>query len=282
VVEQQQKLKKFGLILLLFGLGGAVIVFFVVMERRLWSDAAAEGPLVLAEKPLWVSDALVSKIYQAVGGRSFALHEGTIVSLDKQLASVAWLSHRSLQVTGDRLLLRGQWRRPIARVHSGTTKFFVDANGVVLDDVPLPGLPLVTIRGVRVTRMPPLGEVLEREDAKAAVALVSLLDWMDRKTVPNKPLLQEIERVDVSNFGGRTDRKAPHILFYAKDGTPIRWGAAMGTWAQHLEASDEEKLARLYTYYRKRGTVQGGVMYVDLREPREIPQPTLPQPAPNY
>jgi hypothetical protein len=107
------------------------------------------------------------------------------------------------------------------------------------------------------------------------------MQWMDRQTVPTKPLLDEIESINVSNFGGRRERGAAHIVLYAKDKTPIYWGAEIGAWAQFVEASDEEKLARLYTCYQERGTVQGGVKYIDLRLPREIPRPAPQVANPN-
>jgi len=48
----------------------------------------------------------------------------------------------------------------------------------------------------------------------------------------------------------------------------------MGKWQQHLELSDEEKLASLYSYYKDYGTLSGGVKFINLRDPRDnIPLP---------
>jgi hypothetical protein len=97
---------------------------------------------------------------------------------------------------------------------------------------------------------------------------------MDRLVTPDKPLLYEIASVDVSNFKGRENSRFPHIVLYTKDNTEIIWGAEVGTWQQFLESTDEQKLAKLYEYYKKHGSLLGGVKYINLRDPQDnIPLP---------
>ena len=97
---------------------------------------------------------------------------------------------------------------------------------------------------------------------------------MDKLTTPDKPLLYEIDSIDVSNFNGRENRQFPHIVLYAKDKTEIIWGAEIGNWARHFEAKDEEKLAKLYSYYKEHGSLLEGVKYINLRDPQDdIPLP---------
>ena len=51
-------------------------------------------------------------------------------------------------------------------------------------------------------------------------------------------------------------------------------GAAVGKWQQHLESTDEQKLAKLYAYYKEFGTLSGGAKYINLRDPKHnIPLP---------
>ena len=72
----------------------------------------------------------------------------------------------------------------------------------------------------------------------------------------------------------REDRRAAHIVLWAKDNTQIIWGAELGDWARYLEAKDDLKLAKLYSYYKEYGTVMGGVRYINLRDPQDkVPQP---------
>ena len=79
---------------------------------------------------------------------------------------------------------------------------------------------------------------------------------MDAQIQPEKPLLAEIQTIDVSNFNGRRNASQPHIVLYAKDGTEIKWGARIGQWHKNLEAKDEEKLAMLYNTFKELGTIQ--------------------------
>lgn len=232
------------------------------------------GPLELVDVPEWVSEQLKARILAAAGGETFRLDEDAAQLVAENLASAAWLDGVNVQVTHDGIRVEGQWRRPLALVKSGFQEFYVDAKRVVLDFVPMPNLPIVRIKGVSVARMPAIGEVLERDDLAAAMAILASLDRMDKKIVPDKPLLDEIDNIDVSNFKGRENPRLPHIVLYAKDDTQIIWGAEVGAWSQHLEAKDEEKLAKLYTYYKEHGSLSNGVKYINLRDPQDrIPQP---------
>jgi hypothetical protein len=122
--------------------------------------------------------------------------------------------------------------------------------------------------------MPPAGEVWQRDDLAAAVEILDRLDHMDKAITPNKPLLFEVDRIDVSNFNGRQNKRYAHIILYSKDNSQIIWGAELGTWQRHLESTDEEKLAKLYSYYKDYGTLSGGARYINLRDPRDkIPLP---------
>ena len=96
---------------------------------------------------------------------------------------------------------------------------------------------------------------------------------MDKLVTPDKPLLYEIDRVDVSNFNGRENSKLAHIVLYAKDNTQIIWGAEIGKWQQHFESTDVQKIANLYEHYKEYGTLLG-VKYIILRDPQDnIPLP---------
>jgi len=104
------------------------------------------------------------------------------------------------------------------------------------------------------------------------------LDDMDRSETPDKPLLDEIGRIDVSNFNGRDNSRQAHIILYTKDNTEIIWGAELEKWQQHLESTDEEKLAKLYSHYKEYGTLSGDVKFINLR----VPQDNIPLPIDKY
>jgi hypothetical protein len=98
--------------------------------------------------------------------------------------------------------------------------------------------------------------------------VLSRLEKMDSAVTPNKPLLREIDKIDVGNFDGRKNKHEPHITLFTKEGTEIIWGAEIGAWQRHLESPDDDKLAKLYTYYQQTGTLSG-VKYINLRDPRQ-------------
>jgi hypothetical protein len=259
----------------------AIVCVFVVAgvslyfaERYVKSAKPAEtGPLELVNVPEWVSSELKAKIRAAAGGKTFRLDEEAAEMVAENLASVAWLDNIKIQTTHKQVLIEARWRKPLAMVKSGSQNFYVDDELVVLDFVPIPNLPIVRIEGLS-ARVPSPGEVWQSDDLDAAVTILAKLDQMDKSVTPDKPLLYEIDRIDVSNFNGRKNGRLPHIVLYTKDDTEIIWGAEFGTWQRYLETTDEEKLAKLYAYYKEYGSLLGGVKYINLRDPQDnISQP---------
>jgi len=257
-----------------------IVIGFIFMEKYVKETIPVRqgaGDLELAEVPLWVSDELQEKVY------AIATADGSSLGLDDAAESVQrnieelmpWLYEVKVRATHNILRVEAQWRKPVALVKSGLIKFMVDTQQVVLDYMEMPDLPIVEIKGLPlVTKIPPLGEVWERDDLAAAIMILDQLDLMDKSETPDKPLLREIGRIDVSNFNGRHNSRHAHIILYSKDNTEIIWGAEVGKWQQHLESKDDEKLAKLYGYYKDYGTLSGGVKFINLRDPRDnIPLP---------
>ncbi len=254
-----------------------IVVGIVFLEK--YVKKTVPGPqesvsLELANVPEWVSGELQAKIFVAAGGQTFRLDEGAAQLVAENLTSAVWLDEVKVQTKHDRLRIEGRWRRPLALVKSGLHKFYVDAELVVLDFVPVPRLPIVTITGLPLIKTPPAGKVWQRDDLTAAVAVLDLLDRRDQQNPSVKPLLYEIDSIDVGNFEGREVARLPHIVLYAKDKTQIIWGAEVGKWQRYLESTDEEKLAKLYSYYKEHGTLLGSAKYINLRDPQDnIPLP---------
>jgi hypothetical protein len=233
--------------------------------------------LELADVPVWASDELKQKVHTAaIGKTGNGLDKDIVPSVRRNIdKSVPWLDDVKVRAANNILRVEGRWRKPVGLIKSGQFKFYVDAKRVVLDYVPLPDLPIVEIKGLSpVIKMPPLGEVWQRDDLAAAVTILDWLDQMDKTLTPDKPLLFEIDRIDVSNFNGRQNDRYAHIILYSKDNSQIIWGAEFGKWQQNLESTDQEKFAKLYGYYKDYGTLSGGARYINLRDPRDkIPLP---------
>jgi len=283
--SQKKKRKKLGLrlpsltsilkVLTVVCVFAAVGAAFYFAEKYVGSTTPIEtGPLVLQDVPEWVSAELKTKILAEAGYKNLELNEKAAQLVAESLASVGWLDKVKVQTTHESIIIKGQWRKPLALVKSGLNKFYVDAELVVLDFVPMPNLPIVQIKGVSVTKTPAVGQVLESQDIAAAVTVLAALSQMDKSVTPDRPLLEEIDSIDISNFNGRQNRHRPHIVLYAKDNTEIIWGAEFGTWQKHLEATDEEKLSKLYSYYKEYGSLLGGAKYINLRDPQNnVPLP---------
>jgi hypothetical protein len=247
-----------------------------VKNRRSVSDKTAL--LELVNPPAWLSEELKEKIYAAAvaGGEDLKLDEEAARSVQQNLEKyAAWLDETVVQATHESLRIEAKWRKPIALVKLGMLKVYVDSELVVLDFLEMEKLPIVEVKGLPLTvKVPPAGSVWQRDDLAAAVELLVQLNRMDNLVTPEKPLLYEIDNIDVSNFNGRRDNRLSHIILYTTDNTEIIWGAEVGTWQRHLESTDEDKLAKLYGHYKEYGTLLGNIKYINLRDPVDnIPQP---------
>jgi hypothetical protein len=261
----------------------AIVVGFVYLDKYVKKISLASGGTIdveLVEPPPWIDGSLREKIIASATslwqGEDIELEEDTTRLIQNNLQrDIAWMQNIKVSTTHNKVLIEADYRKPVALIKLGARKLYVDAELVVLDFVPITQLPIVNIRGLAtMTKMPLPGEVLQLEDLAAALAILEQLNQMDKLVTPDKPLLFEIDSIDVSNFKGRQSNRYAHIILYAKDNTEIIWGAEIDAWSQHLEAKDEEKLAKLYNYYKEFGSLTGGAKYIDLRTPQgKVPLP---------
>ncbi len=264
---------------MLIAVVAAIVAGLFYLEKYVNAEkpiAAAYGRLELVGKPEWFNSGLEKLIEKAVGAKEVRLDETTAEKVGLALDSVAWLDDVKVRIGIDRVIVTADYRKPVAVFNSGRRKVYIDGDRVVLDFVPISGLTIIEIQGLRSRNMPAPGAVWDDDDIEAAMELIELLNTMDGISVPEAPLLNEIAAVDVTNFDGRRSRSSPHIIIKTRDGTPIHWGAAPGKAAVNLEALEKEKLAMLYGFYNNYGTIQlkGRVKYIDLQKPQqEIPRP---------
>ncbi|MFC1677845.1 hypothetical protein ACFL3G_12395, partial [Planctomycetota bacterium] len=254
-----------------------LVVGVAVLEKYVTS-AEKVGALELVGAPGWVNQELKDRITDAAVayGEDLRIDGDVAESVQSNIESLfAWATNVKVQTGLDTISIIADWRKPVGLVRVGGHKFYVDADMVVLDYVPVAKLAIVEVTGLAgAKRVPAAGDVWRHEDLAAAVAILVELGRWDGARAADKGLLFEIDRIDVSNFGGRISSKRAHIVLYTKDEIQIIWGAAIEQWQRYLEAPDEEKLAKLYAYYKKFGTLLGGARYINLRDPQtEIFQP---------
>ncbi|MEN6427973.1 MAG: hypothetical protein ABFE13_21685 [Phycisphaerales bacterium] len=234
---------------------------------------AQEGGLILVDVPDWVKLDLQYRVAQVAGGTRFPLTEKTASDIADNLASMPWLHEVSVRVTHDSVLVRAQWRKPVVVIkirEEADRSIYVDKDLVVMDYMPMPDLPIVEAKQVSQNIVPLPGQKFDQGDLAAAVTLALLLNRVDTA------LLEQITSIDVSNFKGRKNAREPHITLRSKDDVEIIWGAEFGEYAKYLEASDQEKLGKLYTHYKEFGSfgAGGSVKYVNLRNPQDrVSQP---------
>jgi hypothetical protein len=261
-------------VLAFLALSGAFLRYAEAYVKTI--SPAEEGSLVLVAVPGWADYNLRERVAQVAGGKRFPLTEETAALLARNLAPMAWLTDVDVQVTHNAVRVKARWRKPVAviDVPEDRTKIYVDADLVVLDYVSMPHLPIVEIKNVDLKMVPRPGQVFDQQDLAAGVALVVLLHRMDAEVSPKNPLLEHVASIDVRNFNGRKNSREPHLTLRSKDGTQIIWGAELYEWSKQLEATDEQKLAKLYAYYRDYGSLSAGAKYINLLSPQDkVPQP---------
>jgi len=238
------------------------------------ANAGEEGSLILVDVPTWVNWDLKARVAAMAGGNRFPIADDTAEVVARNLASMAWLDGARVQVTHDAVRVKARWRKPVALIQRGSSKYYADSDLVILDYMAMPQLPIVEVKGLAGGLPPTPGERFDRDDLAAAAALICLLYRSDAEFAPKTPLLEQIASIDVANYKGRKQPRAPHIIFNTKGDTQIWWGAEIGEWAKHLEAKDEQKLAKLYTYYMEHGSLSADVKYINVRDPQDkVPQP---------
>jgi hypothetical protein len=255
---------------------------------------AKEGPLKLINCPTWVNQEWVDTLIDAAGGKRFPLDKGWAQEVATRLATLSWLNNVQVQTTPEFLTVEANYRRPVALVRSSRKKqVYLDADMIVIDYIPVTSIPVIEVKGLATTNVPEAGQEWLAKDAKAAVELLNLLYTADlhfqqekrqitdgdppliEKKVPEKPLLNEIKSIDVSNFAARKSRSAPNIILNVTDGTKVHWGAAWGQANVYFEAEEKDKLARLYQFFMDhQSTLEGAAKYIELRWPQDsIPRP---------
>ena len=224
-----------------------LIVFFRWGEQGMMRHQAMKtGPVEFESIPNWVTQDLRMELVTLVGGAEFVLREGIAQQLGQALERSAWLDQVRVQALSDCILVKAQWRKPVARVMVGDSSYYLDAQAVALEALDLPTLPIVTFKHAQDATNVPWGTVVQSEDILAGLALVQAVTEMDRVMAQKarqsgqevkSSLLFELQALDLSNFNGRANKNKPHLVFQSKEGTTVVWGAELGAWGASLGGS---------------------------------------------
>ena len=243
------------------------------------------------QKPEWLQQEWYDVIYSTAGGRELSRSKNLAREIQGRLAQIPWLYNTTVKINSDEIGIISDYRRPVGLVRLGRSrKVYLDIDMTVLDYIPVNSIPVIEISGLASTQVPEPGQQWLAEDAVAAVELLNLLYMADfhfrqerenvtvsspEKKIPEKPLLNEIESINVSNFAARKSRSAPNIVLTVVDGTKVHWGAAWNQANVYFEADEKDKLARLYQFFMDHhSTLGGAAKYIELRWPQDsIPRP---------
>ncbi|MBE0537011.1 MAG: hypothetical protein IH624_15210 [Phycisphaerae bacterium] len=276
------------------GMGG-VAVGFRYMDRYVHAVAPVTqqaGALELISPPRWINTELQAKIAAVAGGYHFPLGDDTAGAIAARLQHLPWLYNIRIRTTESTVHVHADYRKPSALVKSGGKTYLLAMvrpddsiyaaewpRVVLLDYLELGTLPILEIKGFSAKGMPPVGGSWDAPEVTTAVELINVLARMDEISCREKPLLEELAAIDVFNFDGRKNKSDSHVILYAKDGTEIRWGAAYGKSRLYFEATEQEKLATLYTFYKEHNNTIQCIksqicQYVELRNPQKFfPRP---------
>ncbi|MHC4288444.1 MAG: hypothetical protein ACYSO1_00700 [Planctomycetota bacterium] len=275
--------------------GGAVGLIY--MDAYVKTDAITkdpEGTVIIKAPAIWLDNNAEwnAWIEDILGGATFPLNKASARDISQKLESVAWFKNFRVQTKPGCIEVEAIYRQPVGLIETRDEKVYVGDDMVVMNYIPITTVPVIKIDGAS-SKPPESGRQWQAADAEAAVELLSWLYRMDlhfqqekmkidndtavptTKKIPGKPLLDEIEGIDVSNFAARKSRSKPNIILRVKDGTIVRWGAAWGQANVYFEADEKKKLNRLYEYFVDHGnTLQGTARNIDLCWLEdEIPRP---------
>lgn len=252
---------------------GCAAIAFGYMERHVHTLSPVTeqmGQLELVAPPEWINPELQARIAAAAGGYYFSLDENIAETIAARLQGLSWIYNTRIRTTSKTVHIYADYRKPTAVIKSGSKRYYLaliapddlswekgKPKVMLLDYIELDTLCVVEIKGYSLRKLPVAGDIWQGEDITSTVELLTVLGRMDEISCADAPLLAELASIDISNFGGRKNRNNSHIVLYAKDGTPIYWGAAYGDSTLYLEATEQEKLATLYSFYKDYGnTIQ--------------------------
>jgi hypothetical protein len=233
--------------------------------------------VVLKNRPVWMSDFLAEQIVKSAqpNGTHSAFDHQLLVDTADLLKANPWIRDvrqvRRVYVAkpGDTIEVDCDYRAPVALVHWKDYFWMVDGEGIKLPEafnandvrrIECGSDGKMNIRVIEGVRLPPpeSGAKWDGADLQAGLALVKLLF--------GKPYTEEIEKVDVTNFGGRRDSKASQLLLWTKYGTNIRWGRPLAAGDDFfVEVSPQRKLEYLEAIWKDKGRVDGNYQWVDVR-----------------
>ncbi|HEY7117431.1 MAG TPA: hypothetical protein VH475_12650 [Tepidisphaeraceae bacterium] len=235
--------------------------------------------VVLKERPAWMSDSLANKILRVAAPdvAHSVFDHGLLVNTASLLRnhpdSAPWVrSVKSVRRTydaapGDVLEVDCEFRAPVALVRWEAYYWLIDGDGILLPEQYTAGdlrkvmydgdhVSLRIIEGV-MQPPPESGQKWQGADLASGIDMVKLLH--------GKTYADEVERIDVANFGGRVDAREAQLVLITRYQTQVRWGRPINAKDYFVEVAPAQKLEYMSKIMQQFGRVDAHHSAIDLR-----------------
>lgn len=249
-------------VLAIVGLGFGGYHGYRTIEQQVGQNATALPQVTFVEPPAWLGPARLSELQQVV---SLAvdpnpLDQSSLAEAVALLETNAWIEsvQRLSRGYDGRIEVRAAFRQPVALVAARDGYHLVDAKARRLPGVyphsQLSSLGLPVISGVDAAPCQ-RGAVWRGADVQAGLRLAMFIGLSE--------FADQVRRVDVANYAGRTNPATAHLLLHTEQGV-IHWGRAPGDEGVH-EPPAQRKLAMLrQVAARYRGQADAGGQHVSV------------------
>ena len=243
-----------------------VLVIGLVFVRD-WAFEGAFEPIRevrLEDKPVWMDDETAEGICEQVSelAGENPSDPGLPAKAAALLAQNIWVKRVAtagvVNNSEGTLIIRCDFRKPLAAVSTGPVLVRVDEGGLVLPgELARTAVPVGKYKEiVGVTSDPPqAGQVWGSDDLQAGVAVLRLIE--------GRAFGGEITAVDVNNYNGRRNVSRPHIVLKTAQQGVLYWGRAIGSEGR-IEVDYHKKLEHLEGLFLRYGSLNK-LVYADLR-----------------
>lgn len=244
---------------------GGLIAGWMYGERwlrgRVSEQRAALPRIELHEAPVWLSGYVGERLRTTVSASVEAdpFDQQSLQRAARNLQLSPWVRRvrRVIRRPDGVIEVRAAYREPVALVQARDGYHLIDRDGVRLPAVYEPGvigqLGLEVIRNVNAAP-PRAGRVWRGDDVRAGLKLAQL--------VARQPWHEQVEAIDVANYGGRIDPGRPHLVMHTEGGL-VRWGRPPGQ-ARFYEPHTQRKLHHLDLVLERFGAIDAGGQVVDV------------------
>jgi hypothetical protein len=235
--------------------------------------------VVLKDRPSWMSDALAAKIIRVAApdvAHSAFDHQllvNTAAILRNHSDTAPWVKNvkavrRAFEnAPGDLMEIECEFRSPVGLVKWENYYWLIDGDGILLPEQYIKAdLDKVMRDGDRVVLRiiegaaaapPQSGQRWPGQDVAAGIDMIKLLY--------GKPYADEVERINVANFGGRQDRSEAQLVLVTKYDTQLLWGRPINAKDYIVEVTPAQKLEYMSMIVAQYGRVDAKHAAVDLR-----------------